>query len=101
LNAKHYLQTAGIEDPANEDNIIDEYLDNDNGKRIELLKLIVDEKKIVENALAFEEDGKNDDAVKEWEKIFGDDESGNNKQCLSSNGPVIVNSSPPKPWCNV
>lgn len=74
-NAAQNLQSAGMKDPANEKNIIDEYLD-DNSKRDELLNLIANEKEITERAIKFENKGENDNAVNEWKKIFesGDDE---------------------------
>jgi len=74
-NAAQNLQSAGMKDPANEENIIDKYLDDD-GKRDELLNLIADEKKVTEKAIEFENKGENDNAVNEWKKIFesGDDE---------------------------
>lgn len=100
VNAEQRLREAGMEDPANEDNIIDEYLDDDD-KRSELLKLIVNEKEITERAFEFEENEKNDDAINEWEKIFGDEENQGDKEYSSPNGPTIINRSPSKPWCDV
>ena len=100
VNVEQRLREAGMKDPANEDNIIDEYLD-DNDKRDELLKLVVNEKDVAERAFEFEKNGKNDDAVNEWEKIFGDEENQDDKESSSPNGPTIINMSLSKPWCDV
>lgn len=100
VNAEQHLRKASMKDPANEDNIIDEYLDDDD-KRDELLKLIANEKEIAEKSLEFEKNGENDYAVNEWKKIFSDDESQDDKEYSSPNGPTIIGRSPSKPWCDV
>jgi len=100
MNAGQYLQSAGLEDPANKENIIDEYLDDD-GKRNELLNLIVDEKEIAEKAIEFENEGEDDNAVKEWKKIFElDDNNGNGNNSIST-GPTFINRTPFRSHCNV
>lgn len=100
-NAEQNLQLAGMKDPANEDNIIDEYLDDD-GTRAKLLDLIGEENKIAENAVKLENDGKDDEAVKEWKKIFAKDENGDSsKNHPYPSGPTFINRNPSKPHCNV
>lgn len=100
-NAKQNLQSAGMKDPANEDNIIDEYLDDD-GTRAKLLSLISEENKIAENAVKLENDGEYDEAVKEWKKIFVKDEnSDSSKNQPYPSGPTFINRNPSKPHCNV
>lgn len=100
-NAEQNLQSAGMKDPANEDNIIDEYLDDDS-TRAKLLSLIGEENKIAKNAVELENEEKNDEAVKEWKKIFAKDENGDSsKNQHNSSGPTFINKNPSKPWCNV
>ena len=100
-NAEQNLQSAGTKDPANEDNIIDEYLDDD-GTRAKLLGLISEENKVAKNAIRLENEEKNDESVKEWKEIFAKDENGDSsKNQPYSSGPTVINRSPSKPWCNV
>lgn len=89
-----------MEDPANADNIIDEYLEDD-GKRSELLALIANEKETAEKAIEFENDGENDRAINEWKKIFSEDEDQDEREYSSPNGPTIISRGPSKPWCDV
>lgn len=101
VNAIQNLQSTGMKDPANEENIIDKYLDDD-GNRDEILNLIADEKKIMEKAIEFENKGEDDNAIKEWKKIFeGKKDGGTDKDYPPSNGPTFINRNPSKPWCNV
>lgn len=96
-NAEQNLQSAGMSDSANEDNIIDEYLDDD-GTRAKLLSLIGEENKIIENAVKLENEGKNDEAIKEWKKIFGKgNEDKGSSYNFQSSGPTIIRN-PSKPW---
>lgn len=96
-NAVQNLQSAGMKDPANESNIVDEYLDND-GTRTKLLGLVNEEKKIAEKAVKLEKEGNDDEAVKEWEKIFeSSDDNKNSNYGYRSNGPTIIRN-PSKPW---
>lgn len=96
-NAEQNLQSAGMKDPANEDNIIDEYLDDD-GTRAKLLGLIGEENKIIENAVKLENEGENGEAVKEWKKIFGkSDEDKGDSLNFQPSGPTIIHN-PSKPW---
>ncbi|MBU1730081.1 hypothetical protein KJ557_00785 [Patescibacteria group bacterium] len=97
INAGQYLQTAGLEDPANKENIIDEYLDDD-GKRDELLNLIADEKEIAEKAVEFGNEDNNNNSIKEWRKIF---ESNNSKDNTASHEPIFIDRTPSRPHCNV
>lgn len=100
-NAGQELQSAGLKDPANAENIIDEYLDDD-GNRGELLDLVANEKEIAEKAVKLEDKGESDGAVKEWRKIF--EEDGGDKNFSNSpirTGPIVIKRPPAQPWCNV
>ncbi|MBI2356135.1 MAG: hypothetical protein HYV13_02945 [Candidatus Doudnabacteria bacterium] len=91
-----------LTDPANEENIIDTYLDED-GTRDDLLSLIADERKTANEAMELEEKGDDDGAVAKWKKIFEKD-GDENKISGSSpikTGPVVINRGPAKPWCSL
>jgi hypothetical protein len=93
--AGEYLQEASLVDPANGENLIDVYLDED-GTRQELLALIATENGIAHAAHQYEADGENEAAVKEWRKIFESDESrGGGSVSPKSSGPTII-TRPPK-----
>ncbi len=95
-----YLQEACLVDPANSENHIDVYLDED-GVRDDLLGLVAGENDLAENALMLEEAGENDGAVDEWKKIFESD-NGNRRITAppKSSGPTII-TTPPKQHCDV
>lgn len=67
-NAKSYLSSPCIYDPANTKNPVDNYLEND--ERMELLKLIESESSIAQNACKLEGSDNTESAIKEWDKIF-------------------------------
>jgi len=99
-SARYYLQDVSLVDPANTENIIDEYLDKD-GVRGQLLELIAREKKLAEYALFLEEIGENEKAVSEWKKIFSSgDDSKNSATSLIPRVPTII-TTPPKQHYNV
>jgi len=101
-NAQDHLKTASLIDPANKDNVIDEYLDDD-GTRDDIIELISVEKNIVERAIKFEQEGEDESAVKEWQKIF-EGENGEDKNFSDSpirTGPVVIKRPPAQPWCDV
>jgi len=91
-NIEQYIQEACLKDPANEENIIDEYLDEDDN-RDKILSLTEKEKKISERALELEKEEEEEKAIKEWIKIFGG--TGTYKD-----GSIIIKSNPPKLWQN-
>lgn len=96
----YYLQDVSLVDPANTENLIDEYLDKD-GVRGQLLELIAKEKELAEYALILEEIGENEKAVNEWKKIFcSGDDSKNAATSLIPRVPTII-TTPPKQHCNV
>jgi hypothetical protein len=93
--AGEYLREASLTDPANEENLIDVYLDDD-GTRQELLDLIAAGNEIADAAYRYETDGENEAAVDEWRRIFESDESrGSGSVSPKSSGPTII-SRPPK-----
>ena len=93
------LQQSCLTDPANSENYIDAYLDDDE-TRDDILSLISTDNGIAEKAIEFEQGGKNEYAVREWQKIFGGEGSGNKDpgDFPPKTGPVIVNRTPPRPW---
>jgi len=96
----NYLQDVSLVDPANTENLIDDYLDKD-GVRGQLVELIAKEKEIAENALYLEEVGEKEKAVSEWKKIFSwGDYSKNVATTLIPRVPTII-TTPPKQHCNV
>ncbi len=98
-NAGQNLQSAGLKDPANDSNIIDGYLDSD-GTRTKLIGLIKTEKEVAEKAVKFENDDNEDDAVREWKKIFGkSNENKDGSYNFQPNGPTIIRN-PSKPWAH-
>lgn len=99
-SAMYYLQNVSLVDPANSENIIDEYLDKD-GVRGQLLELIAKEKEIAEYALYLERIGEKEKAVSEWKKIFSwGDDSKNAVTSLMPRVPTII-TTPPKQHCYV
>lgn len=86
---------SSLTDPANSENVIDAYLDED-GTRDDLESLIASEKKIADKAIELERNGDDNEALAEWKKIFEkDDESKSGG--FSTNGPTIIRN-PSKPW---
>jgi len=73
-SAEAHFSEACLKDPANSEMLIDEYLDKD-GTREQICALVEAEKAVAKTAVDAEENGKNDDAIKEWEKIFADSEA--------------------------
>lgn len=67
-NVNNYLESACVIDPANSDNLVDDYLTDD--ERENLKYLIKTEATIVQNAVSLENNGKTDEAINEWDKIF-------------------------------
>ncbi len=98
-NAGTLLNGTPLKDPANDENIIDSYLDED-GTRQELLCLIAGECGIVEKAIKQESAKNEDDAIKEWGAIFNP-KSKRDKSASVVAIPTVINRVPPKPWCNV
>lgn len=66
--ASNYLENSCIIDPANSDNLVDDYLTDD--ERENLKYLIKAEAAIAQNAVSLENGGETDEAIKEWDKIF-------------------------------
>lgn len=93
------LQQPCLTDPANSENYIDAYLDDDE-TRDDILSLISTENDIAEKAIESEQEGKNEDAVRVWKKIFGGEEDRDKdpSDLPPKTGPVIVDRTPPRPW---
>lgn len=98
--AGNYLHKATLVDPANEENVIDEYLDED-GTRQELIDLVDRERNIAELAYLYESEGDDNSAIREWKKVFEGNEGERGRQVEpKSSEPISIDSSPAKPWCN-
>lgn len=98
--AENYLQEACLVDPANPENHIDVYLDED-GVRDALLVLVAGEKVLAEKARTLEKASENGNSIDEWKKIF-ENTDGNRSVTTSpkSSGPTII-TKPPKQHCDV
>jgi hypothetical protein len=98
--AVDYLRGASLTDPANDENIIDAYLDED-GTRDTLLALMENERQTAEKAYEHEKEGDDRNAVAEWKKILENarKERGATSKPASSS-PTII-SQPPKQHGNV
>lgn len=87
------LVSAGnMADPANEDNLVDAYLD-ENGKRSELLDLLSEQSEMAMDAIGLEAEGRNEAAIQLWETILGNPSIENG---LSVNANPTVITTPPK-----
>jgi len=73
-SAGDYFKKACLKDPANNEMLVDEYLDKD-GTREQVCSLIETEKAVAKNALEAEENGNDDEAVKAWGKVFTDSDA--------------------------
>jgi len=80
------LAEAGMVDPANPENIIDAYLDEE-GSRQEVLNLISSDASTAKKAKSLEDDGELDEAVSEWKKIFESEKSESGK---SYQAPTVI-----------
>lgn len=63
-----FLDEACIVDPANDNNLVDDYLTDDERKNLK--QLMATEAIIAQNALQLEENGNSAEAIREWNKIF-------------------------------
>lgn len=99
-NAEEYLQEACLVDPANSQNLIDEYLDED-GVRGELIELISKEKNFANDALNLEESGDIDNAIQKWKKIFENFESNKTSNNIPRYRKPTIISNPPKQHCEI
>lgn len=92
--AGNYFNQASIPDPANEENVVDDYIDELEPQARESIKTGLSELRQISNkAIELENAGDDKAAITEWKKIFNTDEEKEN----TNSGPVIL-SSPPKPW---
>jgi hypothetical protein len=93
--ASDYLQEPILTDPANNENVIDAYLDEDDTRQ-ELLDLIGAYNEIANTAYRYEIDGNYEKAVSEWKKIFESDDGGNSgSEERRMHSPTII-TKPPK-----
>lgn len=89
---------SSLTDPANAENVIDAYLDED-GTREDLVSLIASESEIANKAIELERSGDDNGAVAEWKKIFEKDsnEGKGGDHNFQPSGPTIIRN-PSKPW---
>jgi hypothetical protein len=73
FEVENYLHKVCLVDPANSENLIDIYLDED-GVRDDLLGLVAREKDLAEKARMLEEAGEDENSIGEWKKIFERDD---------------------------
>ena len=98
--AEDYLREACLVDPANSENLIDVYLDEE-GVRDDLLELVAGEKYLAEKARMFEEAGENENAIDEWEKIFESDDGNRSVTTPPKSSGATIITTPPKQHCDV
>jgi hypothetical protein len=79
------LAEAGMIDPANSENVIDAYLDEE-GSRQDVLDSVSVFETIARKAKSLEEDGEFDKAATEWKKIF----EGKSEQDKTYRAPTII-----------
>jgi hypothetical protein len=72
--AGNYFSKACLKDPANIEMLIDEYLDQDS-TREQICTLVEAEKTVAKAAVEAEEGGNDNEAVREWGKIFADSDA--------------------------
>lgn len=70
-SARERLKQPSLYDPANEENLVDEYLDEDN-IRSSLVSLVEQESRLANEALRLERSGDAKAAIETWKKIFDD-----------------------------
>lgn len=100
--AGNYFDKASIPDPANEKNMVDDYVDELDSQTRESIKSEFNQLFQISNkAIELENAGDNEAATNEWKKIFTTDGSGDTKKGGYTGGSTYVGSLPSKPWCNV
>ncbi len=88
---------SSLTDPANPENVIDAYLDEDR-TRDDLVSLIAAEKEIANEAIQFEKNGDDDGAIAKWKKIFEkSDRDKSGSYNFQPSGPTII-CNPSRPW---
>ncbi|MDQ3098280.1 MAG: nucleotidyltransferase [bacterium] len=98
--SSNYFDQASIVDPANEENMVDDYVDKLNAKSKESIKNELNELyQISSHAIELENSGNETAAITEWKKIFTTNEGNTNRDGYSG-GSTYVGRSPSKPWCN-
>ena len=99
--ASNYFDEPTIDDPANEENMVDDYIDDLSPEAKESIKNELNKLGgISSTAMQLEAEGNDDAAIKEWNKIFSKDDEGTQKSSYVSSSTYVGNS-PSKPWCNV
>ncbi len=100
LNVEDFLQEPCMVDPANTENYIDEYIDEDN-IRGDLLELITKEKDHAKNAIHLEESGDINNAINGWKRIFESCERNKSRYNKQKNNRPTIITNPPKQHCEI
>ncbi|EKD52683.1 MAG: DNA polymerase beta protein [uncultured bacterium] len=99
--AGDYFDQASITDPANTDNMVDDYVDELDEQAKESIKTELAKLSQISNkAIELENSGNEESAITEWKKIFTDDDDETDKNFYVG-GSTYVGNTPSKPWCNV
>ena len=92
--AGEYLKQPCLFDPANSQNLIDAYLDEDN-TRHKLLTLVAEEAEMTKLAFSLENRGDDETAIMIWKKIF-EETTGDSIRFPDPSEPSIITSRPKK-----
>jgi len=99
--AGDYFDQASITDPANTDNMVDDYVDKLDEQAKKSIKTKLEKlSQISTKAIELENSGNEESAITEWKKIFTDDDDETDKNFYVG-GSTYVGNAPSKPWCNV
>lgn len=92
--AGEYFNKPSIEDPANNNNMVDDYLDDlDSQAKDSIKSELLNLSRISNKAIEMENPGDDEKAIEEWKKIFSTD-----KDSDKGGGIPFVITSTPRPW---
>lgn len=92
--AEEYFDKPSIEDPANKENMVDDYLDDLDSQAKESIKSELSNLSCIsDKAIELENSGDDEGAINEWKKIFSI-----NEDSEKGGGVPFVITSTPRPW---